>query len=101
MPRIIAMKILKGRRRDAICNNENRDVKNIQTYDRRIGDYLIKNELMYNQHNREISIEDQILCALNDGWSLKGDLIPPVGDDVSFFQLIVKYTEPDSSNLDL
>ena len=96
MPIIVDMKILKGQRREAICE---RTKETNRPFDNRIGSYLVKNHGVYNSSTLDISIEDQILCALNNGWSLKGEIIPPVGDDVFFFQLVVRYSEPDSSNL--
>ncbi len=88
------MRIIKGQRRDAIFAKKN--TANVSTRDvgylRRYDSYL-SNSIKCD----ELSIEDQILLALRNGWSLKGEIIPPVGDDIFFFQMLVKYAEPDSS----
>ena len=100
MPTIINMRILKGQRREAIFikrDNQNRLKRAPVLVDRRMDDYLLRNR--NDVVCEELSIEDQILLALRNGWSLKGDIIPPVGDDVFFFQTIVKYAECDSSQL--
>jgi len=94
MPTIIDMQILKGQRREALCSrkdSQNRLKQAPVQFDRRIDDYLLRNrnEIVCE----ELSIEDQILIALRAGWSLRGDIIPPLGDDVYFFQTMVKYAE--------
>lgn len=103
MPTIIDMRILKGQRREAIIVRKGVQCALKQSpisFETRIDDYLFRNK--NNIINcEELSIEDQILIALRAGWSLKGEIIPPVGDDVFFFQTVVKYAERDSSQLTL
>lgn len=95
MPTIIDMRIIKGQRREALCSRKDGKLKQAPVqFDRRIDDYLLRNrnEIVCE----ELSIEDQILIALRAGWSLRGDIIPPLGDDVYFFQAMVKYAECDT-----
>lgn len=94
MPTIIDMRIIKGQRREAICRKDGKLKQAPVQFDRRIDDYLLRNrnEIVCE----ELSIEDQILIALRAGWSLRGDIIPPLGDDVYFFQTMVKYAECDT-----
>ncbi len=100
MPTIIDMRILKGQRREALFikrDNQNRLKQAPVQVDRRIDEYVLRNR--NNVVCEEISIEDQILIALRAGWAQQGDIIPPLGDDVYFFQTMVKYAEGDSSQL--
>ena len=46
---------------------------------------------------KEVSIEDQILHAVQDGWSMKGDIV--WGDGV-WIQTLVKYTDKEPIKMD-